>query len=390
MAINKFPDGGIIDGGLRGLRGLRGGISDISPNLGLPIKTQSSGTIAYSLSGANGSYAITGKNATFNYVAGSSSVAYSLSGAFGTYTLTGQSASFKVSHTLSAAFGSYALSLKTASFKVAHTLSASNGSYALTPQTATFKVIHTLTANNGSYSVNGQTATFNYVAGSGSTAYSLSGAFGTYALSGQSATFTPVHNYTLSGAFGSYSFAGQPALFKVAHSLTANNGAYAFSGKTATFNYVAGSGTHNYTLTADYGAYSLIGGVATFAFSGQVDEQTGAPPYSVKKKHIVRIGNEIRVYGSKQEAINALQDDDLDDVGEINALIDLDIAEKEEVQPQAQEIALQPTYDLTAMLETLKANAIAEQLLNERKYQALLAMYEQFIDEEEIELLLLA
>ena len=45
MAINQFPDGGVIDGGLRGLRGLRGQISDISPNLGLPINTQSSAGI---------------------------------------------------------------------------------------------------------------------------------------------------------------------------------------------------------------------------------------------------------------------------------------------------------------------------------------------------------
>lgn len=40
MALQGFPDGGLFDGGLRGLRGQ---ISDVSPVLGLPIKTPAIG-----------------------------------------------------------------------------------------------------------------------------------------------------------------------------------------------------------------------------------------------------------------------------------------------------------------------------------------------------------
>ena len=120
--------------------------------------------------------------------------------------------------------------------------------------------------------------------------------------------------------------------------------------------------------------------------------QVGAADYSVtKKKYIIRKDGQLLVFKNKQDALNVINNDEnSDDTSELNALIDIDVSEKIENTPTEAKQALQPIYDINAMLQALQHNAQAERLLNERNYQALLAMYERHIDEEEVELLLMA
>lgn len=89
-------------------------------------------------------------------------VAYTLSGAHGTYSITGQSASFTV----------------------ARNLSGANGTYAITGQAASFGVARQLSGANGTYTINGQPATMTYTPGGSPVAYELSGAYGTYSIVG--------------------------------------------------------------------------------------------------------------------------------------------------------------------------------------------------------------
>jgi len=299
-----------------------------------------------------------------------------LTGTRGTYSLTGQAATFKSVHNLTAVTGSYSLTGIAASFKVAHTLSATVGSYTYTGVAATFKNTRSLLANTGSYSLTGIAATFNYVAGAGSIAYSLSGATGSYSLSGQVATFKSVH--TLLTTNGSYAISGQNALFKQTHTLLANNGSYALNGVDAVLTYVS-NGTVNYRLTGNAGSYLIAANDASFNFSGA---SIGAPSY---ESYVVKKGNKLFVFKRKQDALNALNDD-----GE-NKPINAPKA-KSKAKTQKQKVIAsqaQETYDLNAVLEALQAKAQAQYFANQQKYEALIRLYEEYLDEQDVELLLL-
>lgn len=111
------------------------------------------------------------------------------------------------------------------------------------------------------------------------------------------------------------------------------------------------------------------------------------------KKYIVRKDGKLLVFKNKRDALNVINLID-DATSELNALIDIDVSEKQIEEPGVAKIARLPTfkpaYDIDAMLQALQSNLQAEQLLQARQYQALLALYEQFIDDDEVELLLMA
>lgn len=124
--------------------------------------------VAYSLTCNNGSYTVTGQNATLTYVGAPQN--YSLSCANGSYAVNGQVATL----TYSAGHTNY-------------TLSCANGTYSVTGQSAILTVAKKLLANNGSYTVTGQAATLTYTPGAGKVNYVLSCANGSYFVNGQSA-----------------------------------------------------------------------------------------------------------------------------------------------------------------------------------------------------------
>ena len=122
-------------------------------------------------------------------------------------------------------------------------------------------------------------------------------------------------------------------------------------------------------------------------YLSEIPAITAAGGYEDKKKYIINKNGQLLVFKTKHEAL-ALLNEETSPIDEIKALIDIDVSEKAEVQPQAVETA--SMYDINAMLEALRDNAQAEQLLNQQKYQHLIAMYEDYMDEQDIELLLMA
>ena len=98
-----------------------------------------------------------------------------------------------VAYSLTCSTGSYAVTGKVATFALAKKLTAATGSYAVTGKVATFALAKKLTAATGSYNVTGQPATLTYTAGASGIAYNLSCEAGSYSVAGQAAQliFTP-------------------------------------------------------------------------------------------------------------------------------------------------------------------------------------------------------
>lgn len=140
------------------------------PISGAPISGLSGGKVAYTLTCAAGSYAVTGQTATLTYTS-HGSIAYSLSCAAGSYSVTGQAATLHVSHKLTAAAGSYSVTGIAATLKVSHRLTAVKGAYSVTgyPATLTYvsktPVAYALTCDAGSYVVSGFPAGLTYAIG---------------------------------------------------------------------------------------------------------------------------------------------------------------------------------------------------------------------------------
>jgi hypothetical protein len=186
-----------------------------------------------------------------------------LTAAQGTYTLTGQDATFVV--TMPAAQGSYTLSGQAATFAIA--MPAAVGSYSVTGQDATFAVV--MPAAQGTYTLSGQSATFAVV---------MPAAQGSYILTGQNATFIAAGRITAD--VGSYALTGQDANFALV--MPAGQGTYTLSGQSATFAVVMPAGTGSYVLTgqdatlttqnprvmANTGFYVLTGQVAILTVAG--------------------------------------------------------------------------------------------------------------------------
>lgn len=144
--------------------------------------------------------------------AASSGTAYSLAGAQGSYAIAGQAAGLKVNRKVAAVQGSYSIGGQTAALKVARKLGAAQGAYALTGQAASLIL-------------------------SAGTHYTLSATQGAYSISGKAATLTAtIHTaYTLAGSQGSYALTGQAAAFRRGHQLVADQGRYNITGSDASF-----------------------------------------------------------------------------------------------------------------------------------------------------------
>ena len=92
-------------------------------------------------------------------------------------------------YTLVCAVGSYAITGKNATFSLAKKLTAATGSYTVTGKPASLSLARKLTASAGSYALTGQAAALIYTAGASSIAYSLTCSAGSYNLLGQGVSF---------------------------------------------------------------------------------------------------------------------------------------------------------------------------------------------------------
>ena len=104
------------------------------------------------------------------------------------------------------------------------------------------------------------------------------------------------------------------------------------------------------------------------------------------KRYLVRRGKELTAYNEQQEALS-----------EFNAAIaaleepvkaQTKTAKIAKAAPQQVQANVQH-YDIQAMLNELKANIQAQQLLQQQQYQQFIELYEQYQDEQDIEMLLL-
>lgn len=244
-----------------------------------------------------------------------------------------------------------------------NTLTGDSGSYAYTGNAAAFQVTRALDGAVGSYTLIGNTGTFSYIPGAGSIPYTLSGATGAYAYTGNAATFRVGHS--LSGATGAYAYSGNAATFKVGHTLPGAAGAYAFTGRDGTFAYV---GSTAYALSGDSGSYSIAGTEGAFAFSGAAKPVGGYDEARKRKRFVVKVGDKLVEYGSASAAAKALN-------------------KAPEAKPEP--VAEVPIRKIKAQARVFKAEQQVQNLFKQQDFEAMLALYEQMQDEDDIETLLM-
>lgn len=244
-----------------------------------------------------------------------------------------------------------------------NTLTGDSGSYTYTGNAASFQVTRALDGAVGSYTLTGNTGTFSYIPGAGSIPYTLSGATGAYAYTGNAATFRVGHS--LSGATGAYAYSGNAATFKVGHALPGAAGAYAFTGRDGTFAYV---GSTAYALSGDSGSYSLTGTEGAFAFSGAAKPAGGYDEARKRKRFVVKVGDKLVEYGSASAAAKALN-------------------KAPEAKPEP--VAEVPIRKIKAQARVFKAEQQVQNLFKQQDFEAMLALYEQMQDEDDIETLLM-
>lgn len=121
----------------------------------------------------------------------------------------------------------------------------------------------------------------------------------------------------------------------------------------------------------------------------------GAVNYEQAKKYIVRTKKRTVVVNSREEAEKVMLLDGMaEENSELNSPADVNVSDNTKNAPESAKQPLKTIkpviYDFNLMLETLQSQANAEYLANQQKYMALIQMYEQFIEDEEIELLLMA
>lgn len=126
---------------------------------------------------------------------------YSITAAQGSYALTGQAAGVRTARKLVAAQGSYALTGQVAGLKRGYRLAAAAGAYALSGQAAVLRAARRLVAAAGSYALSGQAVTLTYT-----LARSLVAAAGSYALTGQAVVLRLARKLVV--AVGTYNLSG--------------------------------------------------------------------------------------------------------------------------------------------------------------------------------------
>jgi hypothetical protein len=162
------------------------------------------GAANYVVTANNGTYSLTGQNATIAYAGAGG---YTLVANNGTYAVTGQAASLLRSRLVSAVYGTYAL----------------------TGQNATLLKSKVMLANTGAYSVAGQAAIVVYTPAGG--AYTIMAGSGMYAVTGQSASLS--RDRLISGGVGTYNTTGFAATIQKSRIVYANNGSYTVAGQPA-------------------------------------------------------------------------------------------------------------------------------------------------------------
>lgn len=305
--------------------------------------------------------------------------ATNVSATVGTVSLAGLSASISVSTEVSASAGAVSLVGQSATVSIASNTNVSGtvADVSIQGQAATVTVSTEVVGTVALVSLDGLPAT---VSIGGAT--SVSATVGAVSLSGQAATISL--SVEVAALVAPVTIAGQPASVSVSTEVAQSAPAtVSLFGLPATISAVT-------TVAASAGSVSLVGLPASISVSG---EQGGAAPdYSIKKKHIVRVGDKLMVFSRKEDAIAAIQSGTPKKQypakkGKLTpSEASLDAVAK--IEPE-ETISLP---EIKEMAQVYNHAAQYDALIQQHKYDALLALHQILIEreEEDIELLLLA
>lgn len=193
---------------------------------------------------------------TYSFASGGG--AYTLTAAQGSFALTGQAAGLRATRLVSAAQGSFSLSGQSAALKVGRKVTAAQGSFALTGQDAALRATRTVSAAVGSFTLTGQAANLR-------ATRLLTAAYGTFTLTGQAANLVKgmPGAYTLTASQGSFALSGQSVGLIAARHLAAGQGAFALTGQAAGLSVTR-------RIVAACGSFTLSGQAASLLYSGEV------------------------------------------------------------------------------------------------------------------------
>lgn len=247
--------------------------SDAWAAWGCDVKAAGGGT-AYTLSGAEGSFAISGQTATtaaarkLAGVEGSFSISgqaaalshnYKIAGAEGAFTISGQAAAELRGIKMGGTEGAFVISGQAATLTLTtsghYTLTGAEGSFTISGQAATLAAARKLAGAEGAFSISGQAGTLNaarkmpgiegafVISGQASSelrGIKVAGAEGAFTISGGAAVLG--HGLHLAGVEGSFTISGQSAKFPVALSMKGGEGSFVISGGAAVLAYTPAGG----------------------------------------------------------------------------------------------------------------------------------------------------
>lgn len=216
------------------------------------------------------------------------------------------------------------------------------------------------TATLGAGAVNATPGAWGWAGTTASTSQLINASVGAWSWSGSTATT----NSAINAGVGAYSWAGTTATTNQV--IASSVGAWSWSGTTADVQQLV-------TIGQSVGAWGWSGTTATI---GLVDvSAAGGYGGRQKKKYIVKHGDQLLVFTDKQSAIQVLTQQALPAKKKPRAL------------PKPEEIV-----SLHIAKEVADSRGKTDQFttdLDSKRYEALVALFEQLRDEEEIELLLL-
>lgn len=215
-------------------------------------------------------------------------IAYTLAGATGAFALTGANAGLKTARKLAAGTGSFALTGANAAFATARKLAGGAGAFSLTGSTLAVSTARKLAAAAGSFALTGSNA-------GAVTARKLAGGTGSFALTGASANLDAPTRH-LDGAAGSFSLTGKNAGLATARKVAGTTGAFTLTGSSAspsTARKLAGA-TGSISITGSaavlVGKSPPIGPVALLLQSAQNGNQPILGTYYAPQSDIFDLG----------------------------------------------------------------------------------------------------
>jgi hypothetical protein len=200
----------------------------------------------------------------FFFAGGGGAGAYTLTAAQGSFALTGQAANLLFGRKLTAAQASFTLNGQAVNFVHGYKFAAAQASFALSGQSANLLFNRKLTAAQGSFALTGFAANLVYTTVG---AYTLTAAQGSFAFTGKAANL--LFGRKVTAAQGSFSLTGQSANLLFNRLLSATRGSFTLTGFDAAL-----SKTGARTLTADTGLFTLTGQPATLTYTPNQPAQT--------------------------------------------------------------------------------------------------------------------